>query len=92
MTPTLFDGVTYEPRHDAERLAGQLLRVWSAMRDGAWRTPAEIELATGDGWASISARLRDLRKPKFGGMRVERRRRGEAESGVFEYRVVQHGK
>lgn len=34
--------------------------------------------------ASISARLRDLRKPKFGGYVVERRRRTV---GTWEYRV-----
>lgn len=34
--------------------------------------------------ASISARLRDLRKPNFGGYTVERRR---VEGGFYEYRV-----
>ena len=38
--------------------------------------------------ASISARLRDLRKPRNGGYVIERRRRGEAAKGIFEYRMV----
>ena len=81
---TLFDGITYEPKHDQERLTGQLLRTWEAMCDGQWHTPADLEEQTGDGWASISARLRDLRKHKFGGHEVKRRRVG---GGLFEYRL-----
>jgi hypothetical protein len=49
-----------------------------------WRTLAEIETATGFPQASISARLRDLRKPKFGPYIVERQRR---RPGTWEYRV-----
>jgi len=35
--------------------------------------------------ASVSARLRDLRKEKFGGHVVERR---AVKRGLFEYRVI----
>jgi len=83
-----FDGATYERAHDKARLTGQCLRVFTAMSDGRWRTLAEIEAATGDPQASISARLRDLRKEKFGGYEVQRRARGERENGLFEYQLI----
>ena len=80
-----FDGSTYSPAHDRGRLSAQLTLVYYVMSDGVWRTPAEIERAVGASWASIGARLRDLRKPKFGGYTVERRRCGR---GLFEYRLI----
>lgn len=82
-----FDGTTYEAEHDYVRLTGQNHQVFALMKDGRWRTLAEIELATRFGQASISARLRDLRKKKFGGWLVERRRRGIPSAGLFEYRI-----
>jgi hypothetical protein len=83
-----FDGDTYERPFDHERLGAQALRVWTVVSDGQWRTLGEIEAICGDPQASISARLRDFRKDAFGGHAVERRRRGEAEHGWFEYRVL----
>src|SRR6185369_16113064 len=71
-----FDGNTYERQHDHVRLGRQFLLVRDLMSDGAWRTLQEIGNETGEQQASISARLRDLRKEKFGGYSVERRRRG----------------
>jgi hypothetical protein len=83
-----FDGITYEPKLDYQRLSGQLRRVFGVMVKGGWWTLAEIARQTGDqSEAAISARLRDLRKPKFGGFEVERRRRGEARKGLWEYRL-----
>lgn len=89
MIQTAFDfsGRTYSREFDRDRLNAQLARVYDLMVDGRWRTLAEIETATGDPQASVSARLRDLRKRKFGGFTVERRRRGEAKMGIWEYRV-----
>jgi len=78
------DGKTYVPQLDKVRLNRQFLRVLSMMDDGTWRTLAEISEATGDPEASISARLRDMRKDKFGGRIVERRRRM---GGIWEYRL-----
>ena len=80
-----FDGATYDPKLDKGRLKGQTLRVFNCMKDSGWRTLAEIESVTGDPQSSISARLRDLRKERFGGHTVERRRRGKAEAGLYEY-------
>jgi hypothetical protein len=82
-----FDGETYEPEYDHERLGAQALRVWALIQDGEWRTLAEIEALTGDPQASISARLRDFRKRKFGQHVVERRRR-ETRRGLWEYRAL----
>lgn len=82
--PFSFDGSTYEPALDRRRLTGQLLRVWEVVRNGQWYTLAGLEILTGDPQASISSRLRDLRKPRFGGYVVERRR----VLGTHEYRVL----
>jgi hypothetical protein len=85
-TAPRFDGATYDPALDHDRLTKQLGRVWSAMKDGRWRTLNELADATGDPHASISAQLRHLRKPRFGGYTVERRRRGTG--GTYEYRLL----
>jgi hypothetical protein len=83
-----FDGSTYEPRHDKIRLNAQLSRVFNAISDKQWHTPEALVERTGDEWASISARLRDLRKERFGGHKVGRRRKpGEERKGIFEYRL-----
>lgn len=82
-----FGGETYEPERDGERLGRQLLRVKALMLDGEWRTLAEIGEHVGAPEASVSARLRDLRKPKFGGYVVNKRVRGEPRSGLHEYRL-----
>jgi hypothetical protein len=80
-----FDGDTYEHERDSERLTGQYQRVFSLMRDGRWRTLPEIEATTGDSVSSVSARLRDMRKPRFGGHTVER---AYIMNGVWEYRLL----
>lgn len=82
------DGETYERRKDKARLNAQTYRVWHLMSDQQWRTLREIARATGDPEASVSARLRDLRKEKFGGFDVQRQRRTE---GTFEYRMMPPG-
>jgi len=81
------DGATYDAELDRGRLNRQTRRVLELMLDGHWRTLAEIAASTGDPEASVSARLRDLRKEKFGAYTVKRRRRGDAARGTFEYRI-----
>jgi hypothetical protein len=76
-----FDGATYEPSRDKDRLTGQLERVYKAVKDGRWLTLAGIASRTGDPEASISAQLRNLRKLKFGAYDIRKRRVGN----VFEY-------
>jgi hypothetical protein len=86
----MFGGETYEPAFDEDRLKRQLDRVYNHMLSNTnkWCTLYEIREATGDPTQSISARLRDLRKDKFGGFVVEERRRGDPADGVHEYRLV----
>lgn len=80
-----FDGPDLT-KPDTDRLARQLDQVRNAMTDQEWKTLGEIQRITGFPQASISARLRDLRKARFGAFIVERRRAGPI--GTFEYRVL----
>ncbi len=80
-----FDGETFDVAQDGPRLSRQLAAVKGLMDDGMWRPLWVISVVTGASEASVSARLRDLRKPKFGAHTVERRR---VEDGLWEYRVV----
>jgi hypothetical protein len=84
----IFDGVTIVPEFDRIRLGKQLRRVLQCLLIGDWLTLAEIRHRTRDPEASISARIRDLRKPKFGGHTIDRRRRGEPSDGLWEYRLA----
>jgi hypothetical protein len=81
-----FDGATYQADRDKARLGAQLRRVAAVMAMGHWLTLEEIQTRTGDPQASISARIRDLRKLRYGGRDVEHRRRHGA--GLWEYRLV----
>lgn len=82
-----FSGSDYDPAVDKMRLAKQIGTIFHLMIDGKWRTLDEIELETGFKQASISAQLRNLRKPDFGFYNVERRRVSDRTRGLFEYRV-----
>lgn len=83
-----FDGSTYDPVNDRERLSSQLKRVFHLMKDGKARTLEEIQKVAGGEVTAISARLRDLRKAKFGGFIVIRQHRGTRESGLYEYKLI----
>lgn len=83
----MFSGDTYDPQLDRTRLLSQLRKVATLMSDGKWRTLGGIENLLGYPQASISARLRDLRKIRFGEHTVERRRVPEGK-GLHEYRVL----
>ena len=69
-----FGGDTFDPTLDEDRLRIQLAAVFKAVSDGQWWTLAQLSAEVDAPEASVSARLRDLRKPKFGGYLVERRR------------------
>lgn len=85
-TPGPRDGETFEAPMDADRLNAQARRVWRFMETGGWHTLAAISEGTeGTPEASVSARLRDFRKPEFGSHTVERRR---ADHGGYEYRLL----
>ena len=80
-----FDGETYKADRDHARLKGQLDHVFELMKDERWRTLHDILEVVGGSEAAISARLRDLRKAKYGGHTVERSHRV---GGIWEYRVL----
>jgi hypothetical protein len=81
----MFDGADYQPRRDDDRLTGQIKRVWDCMKDSGWRTLGQISDETGDPEASVSAQLRHLRKPRFGGHDVTKEFVG---NGLYRYRVI----
>ena len=80
-----FDGDTYDAARDGARLGSHLERVLALMQDGGWWTLVDLAIEAGCSEASASARLRDLRKPKFGGHHVERR---HVVNGLWQYRLV----
>ena len=85
-----FDGATYERTKDGKRLWTQLRAVEDAMKKKQWHTLRTLqatlfrEYALQSSEASVSARLRDLRKPKFGSHTVERKR---LTGGLWAYRI-----
>jgi hypothetical protein len=94
VTPSTF-GPDFDQQIDGKRLQTQLVVVAAFMlemrRQGRWVALHEIEEATGYSSASISAQLRHLRKKKFGGHNVEKRRRVHASGsvgGTWEYLVI----
>lgn len=82
----IFDGPTYEPALDGERLGRQLDRVRDMLlgHRGEWFTISELQRVAGGSEAGVSARIRDLRKVRNGGHVVQRRRRA---GGTWEYGV-----
>ena len=86
-----FDGATYDPNQDKQRLETTLGRVYLFMSDGCWHTIAEVARAAKCSESGASARIRDLRKPKFrarypnGGIELER---VEGGSGLYQYRMI----
>lgn len=79
-----FDGATYNHEADHARLGDQMRKVLTAVIDGEWHTLAELAAATDAPEASVSARLRDLRKPQFGGYTLENNR---GAGGTWRYRL-----
>lgn len=79
------DGKTYSPPFDYERLNKQQRAVFDVMRSGRWLSLRQIADEAGCPEASASARIRDLRKEKFGGFDVRTERKS---GGLFLYRLV----
>ena len=84
-----FDGTTFVQELDGARLESQLEKVFNFMQDGQWHTLAIIAAAVKAGESSVSARLRDLRKKRFGEHTIERHSLGE---GLFMYRMILNDK
>lgn len=86
-----FGGQTFSPARDGKRLAAQFDAVREVMLEKQWRTLTELQTLVSDRYGivaslpAISARVRDLRKLKFGGYHVERDYVG---AGLWRYRVA----
>ena len=80
-----FDGADYQPQRDNPRLISQYEEIFQLMSDGKWRTLQEIARATQHPEASISAQLRHMKKPRFGGHTVERQ---YLCNGLYSYRLI----
>ena len=85
----MFDGDTYSPEQDGVRLRSQLRHVLNLLHShpNQWFTLHELSKRLKAPEASISARLRDLRKPKFGGHHIEAKRITHGR-GTWHYRLV----
>ena len=81
-----FDGGTYDADRDHARLSNQLAQVRNVLSDREWHTLAEIAQAVDGSQAGVSARLRDLRKARFGQHTIDRQYVG---AGIWRYRLVQ---
>ena len=79
-----FDGDDYKHRRDSNRLTGQLLRIWDAIKDGEWITLEELAIKSDSPAASASAQLRNLRKERFGSHVIDRERMN---NGGYKYRL-----
>lgn len=78
-----------EPKYDAVRLNGQMKDIFNIMKYGAWRTLGELKDQLGRGTETgISAAVRSFRKDKYGSHTVNRRRRGDPKSGLWEYQLL----
>jgi hypothetical protein len=76
-----------------QTLSRAYAQMWDASQiaaEAGWLTLREIAGLTNYGEASISAQLRHLRKPHFGGYVIVKRRRGPAVNGAWEYRMAGH--
>jgi hypothetical protein len=86
-------GPAYDQAIDGERLKSQRERILQYMLRHEWSTLAKIRhdlehvYETNVPEASISAQLRHLKKPEFGGWELQKRRAGEHKKGLWEYRL-----
>lgn len=80
-----FSGSDYNAARDSVRLTGQLLRVWDVMKDGKRRTLGEIARLAKAPEASVSAQIRNLRKPENGGHSIDKE---WIDNGLYHYWLV----
>ena len=83
-------GPAYDERLDGRRLHRQMDRIRDFMlglgKRGLWLTLREISLDLSYPEASVSAQLRHLKKARFGGYQMNKRRRSK---GTWEYQVLE---
>ena len=77
-------GPTYIESLDGNRLTKQLHAIYRYMSDGGWHTLEEIS-RLGYPEASVSAQIRHLRKPRFGGFTILKRR--VSRNGLWRYQL-----
>jgi hypothetical protein len=84
--PTFFDGRTFVQSRDGERLGAQMAAVLRTMGDGDWWTLTALSAVTGAPEASVSARIRDLKKARFGSHKIESQ---YVRRGLWQYRMAE---
>lgn len=77
--------LTFAEEKAAENLPPHIRAVFDAMKDGNWRTLNMIVFKVGGTRPNAAARLRDLRKPQYGGHVVEKK---VVRKGVWQYRLL----
>jgi hypothetical protein len=80
----VFDGKTFDFLKDSPRLTSLLHKVLDYLKDGQYHSLHDIQVHCGGTECSVSARLRDLRKIKFGSHHIEAKRE---EGGLWTYRL-----
>ena len=80
-------GPAYEEKLDGKRINKQMRTIRDYMLAGGWHTLDHISTMLGYPEGSVSANLRHLRKARFGGYLVDKRRIKSA--GTWEYRVLE---
>ena len=84
-----FQGSDYSAPEDRKRLGKQAVKAFEYMKDNGWQTLNSISKATSQPEASVSAQLRNFRKPKFQPVDaiydVEKRYAGK---GLWEYKLI----
>jgi hypothetical protein len=81
----LFDGQTLDDR-DTPRLKRQLDGVLRALKTGGWWTLSRLAEEAGGSEAGVSARIRDLRKLRWGAHTIDRRR---LPGGLYQYQLAE---
>ena len=72
---------------DMQRLGTQRADVWRLLKLGRWWTLADLAAHSGHPEASVSARIRDFRRPKYGSHSIQRRR-APGTDATWEYRLA----
>ena len=85
-TAPKFSGAVYDEQKDGQRLKHQINVIFDLMKDCKFRTLREIEDLTDFPQSSISAQLRNLKKPAFGSHALNKRRRDGR--GTWEYQII----
>lgn len=81
----VFDGRSFVASRDQVRLWGQLEATRVVLLDHQWHTLAEIAKRVNGSEAGVSARIRDLRKARWGSHTIDRQ---YVDAGIWKYRMA----